>query len=67
MAADPIAPAEKVRQLREALADHYQRTDYLRCETMGSLVTQNLESIRQRLGRPVGNREIETRGLGPGF
>jgi hypothetical protein len=67
MAADPISLPEKVKQLREALADHYQRADYLKCETMGALVRQNLESIRQRLGRPVGNREIETRGLGPGF
>jgi len=66
MSADPIAPIEKVRQLRESLAEYYQRSDYLRCETMGALVQQNLESIRKRLGRPLGNREIETRGLGPG-
>jgi len=70
MSADPIAPAEKVRQLREALAEHYQRRDYLSCESMGALVVQNLESIRQRLGRPVGNREIETgerKGSGLGY
>jgi hypothetical protein len=53
MARDPIAPPEKVAQLREALADHYGRSDYLACESMGSLVRENLESIRQRLGRPV--------------
>jgi hypothetical protein len=53
MTRDPIAPPEKVRQLRESLADHYQRSDYLRCDSMGSLVRENLESIRQHLGRPV--------------
>jgi hypothetical protein len=67
MAADPIAPPEKVHQLRETLAEHYQRTEYLRCESMGALVQQNLESIRQRLGRPVGNREIERKGSGLGY
>ncbi len=67
MAADPISPPEKVRQLRESLAEYYQRTEYLRCESMGALVQQNLESIRQRLGRPVGNREIEDRGPGRPF
>jgi hypothetical protein len=55
MAGDPIAPPEKVRQLRESLADHYQRTDYLSCASMGALVRENLQSIRQRLGRSVAN------------
>ncbi len=61
MSADPIAPPEKVVQLREALAEHYQRSDYLRCESMGALVVENLASIRLHLGRLVGNREIEGR------
>jgi hypothetical protein len=52
MTGDPIAPFDKVRQLREALAEHYQRADYLRCDSMGALVRENLESIRQHLGRP---------------
>ncbi|HVW20939.1 MAG TPA: hypothetical protein VHC86_06955 [Opitutaceae bacterium] len=59
MTGDPIAPPEKVAQLREALAEHYGRAEYLRCESMGALVRENLESIRRHLGRPVGNREIE--------
>ena len=46
MSADPLAPPEHVRQLREALAEHYGRRDYLACESMGALVRENLESIR---------------------
>jgi hypothetical protein len=53
MARDPIAPLDKVRTLREGLAEHYHRTDYLRCESMGALIRENLESIRRDIGRPV--------------
>jgi hypothetical protein len=53
MAADSISPVEKVHQLREGLAAHYQRDDYLKCESMGELVRQNLESIRRGIGRPT--------------
>jgi len=53
MSADPIAPIEKVHELRQGLADHYQRKEYLRCESMGALVRENLESIRRQIGRPA--------------
>jgi hypothetical protein len=53
MARDPIAPLEKVHELRASLAEHYQRDDYLRCESMGELVRENLESIRRAIGHPV--------------
>ena len=53
MARDPIAPVEKVHSLREGLADHYSRKEYLRCESMGALIRENLESIRRHIGRPV--------------
>ena len=53
MALDPIAPPEKIHELREGLAEHYGRADYLRCESMGALIRQNLESIRRHVGRPV--------------
>ncbi len=53
MARDPIAPPEKVRELRASLAEHYGRDAYLRCESMGALVRENLESIRRHVGRPV--------------
>ncbi|HEY0947392.1 MAG TPA: hypothetical protein VGD81_19065 [Opitutaceae bacterium] len=49
MSGDALAPAEHVRELREALAEHYRRTAYLRCQSMGDLVRENLESIRLNL------------------
>ena len=53
MARDPIAPPEKIAQLREELAAHFDRPDYLRCDSMGALIRQNLESIRRETGRPI--------------
>jgi len=53
MSRDPIAPAEKIHALREELAAHYGRPDYLRCESMGALIRENLESIRRETGRPI--------------
>jgi hypothetical protein len=52
MVPDPIAPPAKVHELRASLAAHYQRAEYLRCESMGELVRENLESIRGLIGRP---------------
>jgi hypothetical protein len=53
MELDPISPPEKVHLLRESLAEHYGRNEYLRCESMGALVRENLESIRRHVGRPA--------------
>ena len=53
MASDPISPPAKVHLLRAGLAEYYRRTDYLRCESMGALIRENLESIRRDIGRPV--------------
>ncbi len=53
MARDPLAPPPTAHTLREGLAEHYHRTDYLRCESMGELIRQNLESIRRDIGKPV--------------
>jgi hypothetical protein len=46
MSTDALAPQENVHELRAALAEHYRRTEYMRCESMGELVRENLESIR---------------------
>lgn len=46
MALDPLAPEEKVHTLRASLAEHYQRKEYLKCETMGALVCENLATLR---------------------
>lgn len=53
MARDPLGPRENMHQLRAELAAHYERDDYLRCESMGALIRENLESIRRNVGRPV--------------
>jgi len=52
MARDPIAPPNNVHELRAQLADHYQRNEYLRCESMGDLVRENLESIQRMIDLP---------------
>ena len=39
-------------RLRESLAAHYGRSEYLRCQSMGELVRENLESIRLSLAAP---------------
>jgi hypothetical protein len=54
MSADVIAPSGKVRELRESLAEHFQHEGYLRCESMGELVKENLEVLRQRINLPMG-------------
>ena len=53
MVRDPIAPMEKVHELRAGLAEHYQRNEYLKCVSMGELVRENLESIRRSIGQPL--------------
>ena len=53
MSRDPISPPEKIHPLREELAAHYGRPEYLRCESMGALIRQNLETIRRETGRPI--------------
>jgi len=51
MGRDPIAPPENVVSLREGLAEHFQSASYLRCESMGALVRENLESLRRHIDR----------------
>ncbi len=46
MADDPIAPEENVIQLRQGLAEHFHADSYLRCESMGALVRENLRQLR---------------------
>jgi hypothetical protein len=53
MAREELSSPEKVKSLREGLAKHYGRDDYLRCTSMGALVRENLESIRRHIGKPV--------------
>jgi hypothetical protein len=53
MSSDRLAPRENVLQLRESLADHYGRAEYLKCESMGDLVRLNLETIRLNIASPI--------------
>ena len=46
MGRDVLAPEAKVHALRESLAEHYQRADYLKCGSMGALVRENLATLR---------------------
>ena len=52
MMSDRIAPDEHVKQLREGLAEYFKRDAYLRCNCMGELVRENLESIRLGVSSP---------------
>ncbi|HTJ78452.1 MAG TPA: hypothetical protein VL357_05605 [Rariglobus sp.] len=57
MSTDKLAPVEHIHELRVSLAEYYQRDEYLRCESMGALVRENLHSIRLNVdalapGRP---------------
>ncbi|MCH6257782.1 hypothetical protein MLD52_14590 [Puniceicoccaceae bacterium K14] len=47
MSQDQIAPREHVIQLRQELANHYENKQFLHCETMGGLVLQSLEHIKE--------------------
>ena len=56
MAGDEIAPPENLIMLREGLAEHFQSEAFLRCESMGALVRENLRQVRleDRHGQPTG-------------
>ena len=46
MSGDRLAPDDHLQELREGLAQYFQRPAYDRCKSMGELVRENLESIR---------------------
>ncbi len=54
MASDTLAPEENFIQLRDALAEHHKRREYLDCRSMGELIRENLETIRLRVAAPQG-------------
>ncbi len=51
MSQDRIAPIENVHHLRAELADHYKSDTFLACESMGALVRQSLDLMRERAKR----------------
>lgn len=52
MSGDMLAPESHLVQLREGLAEHYKRDEYLNCQSMGELIRENLESIRLNVTAP---------------
>ncbi|HRE05331.1 MAG TPA: hypothetical protein PKX00_06960 [Opitutaceae bacterium] len=53
MSGDALAPEENVMVLRESLAAHYDRREFLRCGSMGALVRESLATLRVRMnGQP---------------
>jgi len=60
MSAEELAPRAHIVELRESLAAHYGRPAYLHCHTMGELVAENLESIRQNLATPSSTETPKT-------
>jgi hypothetical protein len=50
MQGDPIAPSENVEMLRAGLAEHFQSDTFLRCDSMGALVRENLAALRRQIG-----------------
>jgi hypothetical protein len=56
MSADTISTWENIQELRSTLAEHYGRDAYMRCESMGALVRENLESIRINVEKHVPGR-----------
>ena len=49
MAGDQLSFPEKISQLREELAEHYENKTFLSCETMGALVRNSLVTLNERL------------------
>lgn len=54
MSQDELAPQDNVVMLCESLAEHYDRVEFLRCNSMGDLVRESLEAIR-----------VGTKGMSP--
>ncbi|MFA5265320.1 MAG: hypothetical protein WC378_15965, partial [Opitutaceae bacterium] len=53
MSEDDLAPEAHLIQLRESLAEHYKRREYLSCKSMGELIVQNLETMRLNVTVPL--------------
>ncbi len=46
-----VSSPEKVIELREGLANHYENDEFLKCENMGALLDESLIQIRDNLQR----------------
>ncbi len=48
MASDDLAPRKNLLQLRSELAEHYESDSFLRCDSMGELVSHSLNHMRDK-------------------
>lgn len=55
MCEDRVSSQEKVKQLRESLAEHYDNPRFLKCHCMGQVVYESLQTMMRR-GHKSGNR-----------
>ena len=55
-----LAPPENVHSLREGLAGHFKNDRYLRCESMGALVRENLATLRHNIQHGLGALTSDT-------
>ena len=53
MVHEPLAPPDKIAQLRSSLAEHHGHKRFLRCETMGEIVRTSLDLVRDNV-KPFG-------------
>jgi hypothetical protein len=58
MSSDAIAPHENIVMLREGLAEHFETDAFLKCESMGALLRENLSQVR------LEDKHEPTTGLG---
>jgi hypothetical protein len=45
MESDKISSAEKIKQLKTELAEHYSKPRFLKCKSMGSIMKVSLETL----------------------
>lgn len=53
MCEDRVSTPEKVRQLRESLAEHYSNDRFLKCDCMGQIVYESLETLSRNVKDPT--------------
>jgi hypothetical protein len=65
MERDAIAPEENIVSLREGLSEHFRSDRYLRCNSMGALVRENIEMLRRYHGLGIGSLGADLVALAP--
>lgn len=53
MKVDVLSLAEKTKQLKEELAEHYQNNTFLKCQTMGEIVERSLSILMDKNAKKI--------------